>query len=73
MSKQYYRKAKTSKEKILAGLCKVLNGITGTKKYGLTKGWDIAQIVLNSDYEKLMKKEGVFIHPDGVIEINEAE
>ena len=71
MTKRYYKKAETFKENLLVRLCEVLNVITSSNKYGLTKGWSIAQIVTAKEYNVLLKKKEAVVLDDGVIEINE--
>ena len=69
MTVRYYMKAKNTKEELLARFCTVLNVVTRSERYGLTKGWDIAQIVTKREYEKRRKEEGAEVLADNVIMI----
>ena len=71
MTRCYYKKAKNLKEELLARFCMAMNAITKSKKYGLTKGWDIAQIVTTREYEERLKEDGAEVLDDGVIMIIE--
>ena len=69
MTIRYYKKAETMKEELLARLCTVLNAVTGSEKYGLTKGWNLAQIVTTKEYKERLKEKGAEVLNDGVIMI----